>query len=206
MGNVFVIGLAGGIGSGKSTVAAMLAELGAHVVDADRVGHAVYAPGTDGFRQVVAAFGDDIVGADGAIDRRVLGPRVFADPAALARLNAIVHPLIGLAIRGQLAAAQAAPAAPERTPIVVEAAIMLEAGWRFFDEIWVVVVRPETAIARVTASRGQSAEEVRRRIAAQMTNDERRRVATRVIENDGALPELRAQVEAAWRAVTSERA
>jgi len=128
---------------------------------------------------------------------------VFADPAALARLNAIVHPLIGLAIRGQLAAAQAAP---ERTPIVVEAAIMLEAGWRFFDEIWVVVVRPETAIARVTASRGQSAEEVRRRIAAQMTNDERRRVATRVIENDGALPELRAQVEAAWRAVTSERA
>jgi len=193
-----VIGLTGGIGSGKSTVAEMLAALGALVIDADTVGHDVYRPGTDGFRQVVAAFGPEIAGADGSIDRRVLGARVFADPAALRRLNAIVHPLIAAAIRDRLAQAQAAPA---RSPVVVEAAIMLEAGWRFFDEIWVVVVQPATAIARVTAARGLSADDVARRIAAQLSNDERRRAATRVIENDGSREELRAQVEAAWRAL-----
>ena len=193
-----VIGLTGGIGSGKSTVAEMLAALGALVIDADTVGHDVYRPGTEGFRQVVAAFGPEIAGADGSIDRRVLGARVFADPAALRRLNAIVHPLIAAAIRDRLAQAQAAPA---RSPVVVEAAIMLEAGWRFFDEIWVVVVQPATAIARVTAARGLSADDVARRIAAQLSNDERRRAATRVIENDGSREELRAQVEAAWRAL-----
>lgn len=193
-----VIGLTGGIGAGKSTAAQILASLGAHVIDADKVGHDVYAPGTDGFRAVVAAFGPDVVGADGAIDRRRLGAIVFADPAQLRRLNALVHPLIGLAIRERLLAAHAEPA---RTPIVVEAAIMMEAGWTFFDEVWVVVVEPETAIARVMASRGLSRADVEQRIAAQMSNDERVRRATRVIHNDGTPAELRAQVEAAWRAV-----
>jgi dephospho-CoA kinase len=193
-----VIGLTGGIGAGKSTAAKMLAELGAHVIDADKVGHDVYAPGTDGFRAVVEAFGPEIVGADGAIDRRRLGAIVFGDPAQLRRLNALVHPLIGLAIRDRLQAAQAEPA---RTPIVVEAAIMMEAGWTFFDEVWAVVVEPETAIARVMASRGLSRADVEQRIAAQMSNAERVRRATRVIHNDGTPAQLRAQVEAAWRAV-----
>lgn len=193
-----VIGLTGGIGSGKSTVAAMLGALGATVIDADKVGHDVYRPGTEGFRRVVEAFGQDVVAPDGTIDRRVLGARVFADPAALRRLNALVHPLIGEAIRDQLMQAQA-----ESTPapIVVEAAIMMEAGWTFFDEVWVVVVEPATAIARVTASRGMTPDEVQRRIDAQMTSAERRARATRVIENDGTPAELRAHVEAAWRAV-----
>ncbi len=193
-----VIGLTGGIGSGKSTVAKMLAELGADVIDTDKVGHDVYRPGTDGFRQVTAAFGPDIVAPGGAIDRRALAAKVFADPDALARLNAIVHPLIGLAVRDWLQRAQAEPAT---TPIVVEAPVLMEAGWRFFDEIWVVVVEPETAVARVTGSRDMTADEVRRRIAAQMSNAERERLADRVIRNDGDLAELRAQVEAAWRAV-----
>lgn len=195
-----VVGLTGGIGSGKSTVAAMLADLGALVIDADRIGHEVYRPGTPGFRSVVDAFGAAVVGPDGTIDRRALGAVVFADPAALARLNAIVHPLIAREIAARLEAAQAAP---ERTPIVVEAAIMLEAGWRFADEIWAVVVEPATAVARVTASRGLSAEEVERRLAAQMSNEERRRLATRVIENDGSLEALRRQVEAAWRSLVA---
>lgn len=193
-----VIGLTGGIGSGKSTVAAMLGALGATVIDADKVGHDVYRPGTEGFRTVVEAFGADVVGADGTIDRRVLGARVFADPDALRRLNALVHPLIGLEIRDRLLRAQDEPLA---TPIVVEAAIMMEAGWTFFDEVWVVVVEPSTAVARVTESRGMTVDEVQRRIAAQMTSAERRARATRVIENDGTPAELRAQVEAAWRAV-----
>ena len=194
-----VIGLTGGIGSGKSTVAAMLADLGADVIDTDKVGHDVYRPGTEGFRQVAAAFGDDVVAADGSIDRRGLAAKVFADPDALKRLNAIVHPLIGLAVRDWLLRAQAEPRA---TPIVVEAPVLVEAGWRFFDEIWVVVVEPETAVARVTASRDMAADEVRRRLAVQMSNDERARLADRVIRNDGDLGALRAEVEAAWRAVT----
>jgi dephospho-CoA kinase len=194
-----VIGLTGGIGSGKSTVAAMLAELGADVIDTDKVGHEVYRPGTEGFRQVTAAFGADVVAPDGGIDRRRLAAKVFADPGALQRLNAIVHPLIGLAVREWLLRAQAEP---RTTPIVVEAPVLMEAGWRFFDEVWVVVVEPETAVARVTGSRSVTADEVHRRLAAQMSNDERVRLADRVIRNDGDLAALRAQVEAAWRAIS----
>jgi dephospho-CoA kinase len=194
-----VIGLTGGIGSGKSTVAAMLAELGADVIDTDKVGHDVYRAGTEGFRQVMAAFGRDIVASDGSIDRRALAARVFADPEALRRLNAIVHPLIGLAVRDWL---QRAQAEPRTAPIVVEAPVLMEAGWRFFDEVWVVVVEPETAVARVTAARDMTADEVRRRLAAQMSNAERVRLADRVIHNDGDLDALRVEVEAAWRAIT----
>jgi len=195
-----VIGLTGGIGAGKSTVATLLAGLGAVVIDADKVGHDVYRPGTEGFRIVVEAFGADIVGADGAIDRRRLGARVFDDPTELRRLNALVHPLIGDEIRRRM---QTALAEAAGRPIVVEAAIMLEAGWRFFDRIWVVIVRREVAIARVTASRGMTRDEVERRIDAQISNDDRRRVADVVIENDGTPEELRAKVEAAWYALRS---
>src|SRR5262249_32308148 len=104
-----VIGLTGGISSGKSKGAAMLAELGADGSDTDKVGHEAYRPGTEGFRQVTEAFGQDIVAPDGTIDRRALAAKVFADPAELRRLNAIVHPLIGLAVRDWLACAQAGP-------------------------------------------------------------------------------------------------
>jgi dephospho-CoA kinase len=193
-----VIGLTGGIGAGKSTVAAMLAELGADVLDTDKVGHDVYRPGTDGFRLVKEAFGPDVIAPDGTVDRRALGARVFGDPAALRRLNAIVHPLIGLAVRDWLLEAQTLP---RTTPIVVEAAVLMEAGWQFFDEVWVVLVDPETAVARVAASRGMTPDEVRQRLAVQMSNAERARRATRVIENDGTLEDLRARVEDAWRAV-----
>jgi dephospho-CoA kinase len=200
MANPPVIGLTGGIGSGKSTVAAMLAELGADVIDADKIGHEIYRPGTEGFRRVVDAFGADVVATDGTIDRRRLGARVFADPASLARLNALVHPLIGDEIRGRIQAALAAGASTGR-PIVIEAAIMMEAGWRFFDRIWVVVVSRETAIARVSASRGLSRAEVEQRIDAQLSNEERRRIADVVIENDGSIDALRTKVEEAWRAL-----
>src|SRR5262245_24351683 len=194
-----VIGLAGGIGTGKSTVAQILQELGAVVIDADKVGHDVYRPGSEGFRQVVDAFGPGVVAPDGSIDRRALGAIVFADAAALARLNAIVHPLIGGELAARVAAARAAH--PER-PIVVEAAVLVEAGWHgggLVDRLWVVTARPETAIARVMTTRGLAQAEVERRMAAQLSDAERRRVADLVIENDGSPAELRARVEAAWR-------
>ena len=194
-----VIGLAGGIGTGKSTVAAILAELGALVIDADTIGHEVYRPGSEGFRQVVDTFGVGIVAPDGTIDRRALGSIVFADAAARARLMAIVHPLIARELTGRVTAARAAEA---HRPIVIEAAVLVEAGWRaLVDRLWVVTATPETAIARVMATRGLERAEVERRMAAQLPDAERRRGADVVIENDGALAGLRAQVEAAWRTV-----
>ncbi|HXJ35259.1 MAG TPA: dephospho-CoA kinase [Candidatus Eisenbacteria bacterium] len=198
MTNGPLIGLTGGIGSGKSTVATILADLGAHVIDADKIGHEVYLPGTEGWERVVGAFGRGIVAPDGTIDRKQLGARVFADPAALRRLNALVHPLIGEEIRRRIAAARANA---DGRPIVVEAAIMLEAGWRFFDRIWVVVVERDTAVVRCTASRALTREDVERRIDAQMSNAERRQAADLVIDNNGSLAELRAQVEKAWHAL-----
>jgi dephospho-CoA kinase len=110
-----------------------------------------------------------------------------------------VHPLIGLAVRDWLVRAQAAP---RSTPIVVEAPVLMEAGWQFFDEVWVVIVKPETAIARVTASRTITADEVRRRIDSQLSNAARVKLADRVIENDGTLDDLKERVRDAWHAVT----
>jgi dephospho-CoA kinase len=194
-----VIGLTGGIGSGKSTVTAILAELGARVVDADKIGHWVYRPGSEGFRAVVDAFGPEVVAADGTIDRARLGAIVFADPAARARLNAIVHPLIGAELAARIAAAREDGYA---LPVVVEAAILVEAGWRpLVDRLWVVSVDRETAIARVGASRGLSRADVELRLDAQLPDAERRRHADLVIDNSDGLDALRAQVQAAWRAV-----
>ena len=196
-----VVGLTGGIGSGKSTVAAILAELGAHVIDADKIGHEVYRPGTEGFRAVSEAFGAGVVGADGTIDRRALGAIVFADEAARMRLNALVHPLIGREIARRIDAARA-----EERPIVIEAALLLEAGWRpLIDVVWLVSVPRETAIARLMASRGLTRVEVERRLDAQMTDAARRPLADVVIENDGSPEVLRTQVESAWRTLGAWR-
>ena len=195
-----MIGLTGGIGSGKSTVSGMLADLGGRVVDADKIGHFVYRPGSEGFRAVVDAFGRGVVAADGTIDRARLGAVVFSDPEARARLNAIVHPLIGAELAARIAAARDDG---YDGPVVVEAAILIEAGWRaIVDQLWVVSVKRETAIARVVGSRNLSRADVERRIDTQLSDAERRRQADVVIENDGDLDTLRAQVEAAWRGVS----
>src|SRR5689334_23329913 len=191
-----IVGLTGGIGSGKSTVAAILAELGARVIDADRIGHDVYRPGTAGFQRVVEAFGSGVVAPDGTIDRRALGAIVFADPAARARLNAIVHPLIAAELAARIDRFR-----DERFagPIVVEAAMLLEAGWRtLVDRLWVVSAPHERAVERVVASRGLTPVEAARRAEAQLPDAERRREADLVIENDGSRESLRVEVERAW--------
>jgi dephospho-CoA kinase len=191
-----IVGVTGGIGTGKSAAVECLAALGAVVIDADRVGHQVYAPGTVGFDHVVAAFGDGIVGDDGAIDRKRLGPIVFADPAALARLNAIVHPLIRDAVAQRIAAERRAGNAP----IVVEAALLIEAKWdALVDEVWLVVARREVIEERLTAQRGMDPAAVAARMRAQLTDEERRAHADVIIDNSGTRDALRAQVERLWR-------
>ena len=194
---MLVIGLVGGIGSGKSVATAMLAERGAEIINADLVGHEVYEPGKPGFDAIVAEFGNEVVGDDGRIDRKRLGTRVFADAAKLARLNAIVHPLIRAEIERRI---ERARANGEVRAVVVEAAILLEAGWRsLVDQVWVVSARREDVLARLAAQRGMAETETAARIAKQMTDAERRSAADVVIENTGSLDDLRTRLEGLWQ-------
>lgn len=198
---MLVVGLIGGIGSGKSEAARMLATLGAARIDADEVGHGIYGPGTPGFDAVVEAFGTEVVGEDGKIDRKRLGARVFSEPGQLERLNAIAHPLIRAEIERRLTALREAG---EADVAVVEAAILLEAGWRsLVDEVWVVVASPDSVRRRLAEGRGMSAEEVDARVAKQMSDADRRAAADVVVPNDGAREDLKARLEDLWRARVS---
>jgi dephospho-CoA kinase len=192
------IGLTGGIASGKSRAGVYLAELGAHVIDADRVAHETYAPGTEGFHEVLAAFGPEMTAEDGTVDRRRLGARVFADRAELKRLTDIVWPKT----RNLLKARLAEQAALGTAVVVVEAAVMFEAEWQgLFDEVWLVEAPREALIERLK-TRGISGEDAERRLAAVTDAANARALATRIIQNDGDLDTLRRRVEEAWAAAT----
>ncbi|GAB5542461.1 MAG: dephospho-CoA kinase [Sandaracinaceae bacterium] len=186
-----VAGLTGGIGSGKSTVAAMFSELGVPVVDADRVARDVVEPGTDGLAAVVEAFGDGMLGKDGRLDRAKLGERVFDDEAARKRLEGILHPRIAAA-----SMARFAQLAEEGHPYAIyEAALLVESGrHRMMGALIVVAVDEATQVARVEARDALSAEAARKRIAAQLPLAEKVDVADYVIRNDGDRDETRARV------------
>jgi dephospho-CoA kinase len=198
---MLTIGLTGGIASGKSQAARYLAELGACVIDADRVAHDAYAPGTAGFDEVVAAFGPDVVGPDGAIDRRRLGARVFADPAELARLTAIVWPHTRRLLEARIAEQRALGTAV----VVLEAAVLFDAGWQdLVDEVWLVESSREAVLERLR-DRGVKGADAERRLAAATDVARARRLATRVIPNDATLEDLRHRVEEAWSQATGSR-
>jgi dephospho-CoA kinase len=194
---MLTIGLTGGIGSGKSTVTRILAELGAPIIDADQVGHTIYMPGGPAYDDMIAAFGAGILAIDRSIDRKKLGPIVFADPAALKRLNSIVHPKMFVRMRELIDAMRAEG---ELRPIVIEAAILIEANWLpLFNEIWLVVASRDRVIDRVERDRGLAREQTEARIKAQLSDDERRKHAALVISNDGTVEELRTTVAEVWR-------
>jgi dephospho-CoA kinase len=145
---------------------------------------------------MIEAFGDGILAPDKTIDRKKLGPIVFADPAALKRLNSIVHPKMFLRMREMIAETRAAG---EGRPIVVEAAILIEANWQpLFNEIWLVVTARERVIERIERDRGMNPEQTEARIKAQLSDDERRKHATTVITNDGTIEDLRMKVAQLW--------
>ena len=193
---MLTVGLTGGIGSGKSTVAKILAELGAPSFDADKVGHEIYRPEGPAYHEVIAAFGSAVVAPDGTIDRKKLGPIVFADPAQLKRLESIVHPRM-FERMGEMVAEMRAKGAT--APIVVEAAILIEAHWQpLFDEIWLVVAPREKVVQRVELERGLKPEQTEARIKAQLSDDERRKHSTIVIDNGGTIDELRGHVSSLW--------
>ena len=189
-----LIGLTGGVGSGKSTVAAVLRELGADVVDADEASHAVYEPGTPGFAAVVREFGGGMV-RDGRIDRKRLGEIVFKDSDARRRLNAIVHPLVR-----EWMAARTAEAIDRGADVVVQdVPLLFENGLeKLFPIVVLVWVPKEVQVDRLVNGRGFSRERAREVIAAQMPIDEKRARAQHVIDNSGTSESTRAQVEGLW--------
>ena len=191
----YIIGLTGNIGTGKSTIAATLRELGAEVIDADRVAHELMVPGAPEWERLVARFGPDIIQPDGVVDRRKLGAVVFSDPAALRDLEAILHPGVRPRIRARFAAT-------ERPVVVVEAIKLLEAGlYREVDAVWVVTADRDTQVRRLVATRGLSRAEAELRVDAQPPQADKVARGDVVIENSGDLDAVRAQVQAAWRAI-----
>jgi dephospho-CoA kinase len=192
------VGLTGGIGSGKSAVSRLLARHGAVVVDADVIARDVVRPGTPGLAAVVAAFGAEVLRPDGTLDREALGRRVFADPAALARLNAIVHPLVGEEAARQLEAAERTGA----RVVVHDVPLLVENGLQDrYDDVVVVAASPQTQLDRLVRLRGMDEEAARARLAAQAPLADKLAVATHVIDNDGALADLAPQVERVWQAL-----
>lgn len=190
-----VIGLTGGIASGKSTVTRFFKDLNIPVIDADVLGHRTYDPGTDTFAAVVKAFGDDLVAPDGSIDRRVLGGKVFGKPEELKRLTDIVWPGIRKLASEALSEFEAAG----NTTVVLEAAVMFEAGWEdLVDEVWVVVVEPDQAVKRLAERNGLDEAAARARIDSQLSNAERVSRADVVIANNGSLEELETAIQRAW--------
>ena len=193
-----VIGLTGGVGSGKSTVAEMFRELGATVIDADEAAHAVYAPGTPGFDAVAREFGDEFV-RDGAIDRKRLGTLVFNDAAALRRLNAIVHPLVR-----EWMAARTAEAFDNGAEIVIQDVPLLYENdlEGLFSSVVLVYAPAGVQLERLVEGRGLPRDRAESMIAAQLPIDEKRRRAHHVVDNSGTVEETRNQVEEIWAQMT----
>ncbi|MEO2166871.1 MAG: dephospho-CoA kinase [bacterium] len=194
---MLVIGLTGGIGAGKSVVAGILHELGAEIIDADKVGHEVYEPDTAGFRAVVEAFGPEIVDTAGRIDRARLGAKVFSQEGELQRLTSIVHPLIRQTVEERIAASRTQPGL---RATVLEAAILLDSGWdAVTDEVWVVTAESRQIRDRLASARGLSVEEVDARAAKQMSEADRCARADVLIENHGSLDVLQHGIEGLWQ-------
>ena len=201
VGRVLKVGLTGGIGSGKSTVSRLLSSYGAVVIDADQAAREVVAPGTPGLAAVVEEFGTAVLQPDGSLDREALGAVVFADPARLAALNAIVHPLVGRRTQELEDEAAATGAAV----VVLDVPLLAENGLApLYDEVVVVDCPVEVQLERLVAQRGMSEADAKARIGAQATREQRLAVANRVIRNDGTLADLESQVAALWAALTGE--
>jgi dephospho-CoA kinase len=190
-----LIGITGNIGTGKSTIAGMLAELGADTIDADKVAHEVMRRGTPVHIAIIEAFGLEVLKDNGEIDRQQLGAIVFADPAALARLESIVHPATIEAVDCRIAATDA-------SVVAVEAIKLIEAGMaEGYDSVWVTTCRPEQQVRRIMATRGMSQATAEQRVRAQPSQESKVARADVVIDTSGTLAQTREQVKAAWEQV-----
>jgi len=197
---VILVGLTGGIGSGKSTVSALLAAKGATVVDADAITRELQVPGTSVFGAIVERFGPAILDADGGLDRQALADVVFADPAALAALNGIVHPAVGAEIARRLDAAH-----PDDV-VVLDVPLLVESGRSDLALLVVVDVDPAVAVERLERHRGMSPADARARMARQASRDDRLARADLVIDNSGDRAALAHRVDEAWPEILARAA
>ena len=192
---MLVIGLTGGIGTGKSAVALMLQELGADLIDADKVGHEAYQVNSEPWQAVVDAFGKGILGPDGDIDRKKLGSVVFSDPSELDRLNAIMHPRMASMVKNKIESLEENGS----NVVVLEAAVLLEAGWdSLVDEVWTVTAPVDLVLERLNARNGMTYDEASRRIAAQMSVEDRLKSSQAEINNSGDMILLGNIVRELW--------
>ena len=192
---MLVIGLTGGIGSGKSAVALMLQELGADLLDADKVGHEAYQVNSEPWQAVVDAFGKGILGPDGDIDRKKLGSVVFSDPSELDRLNAIMHPRMASMVKNKIESLEENGS----NVVVLEAAVLLEAGWdSLVDEVWTVTAPVDSVLERLNTRNGMTYDEASRRIAAQMSVEDRLKSSQAEINNSGDMILLGNIVRELW--------
>lgn len=192
---MIVIGLTGGIGSGKSEVTQILRNLGAQIIDLDHVGHEAYLPNTKGWTAIIEAFGDSILEASGEINRKKLGAKVFSDPNALKQLNEIIHPRMRAMIMERIQEHRDS----KTEVVVVDGAILIETGWAsLVDELWVVTASEKVIAQRLNERDGLSLAEVRKRIGAQISTEEREKHATVVIENNSNIEGLRHKVHDVW--------
>ena len=188
------IGLTGGIASGKSTVSNILRGLGAKIIDADAVSKWVTRPGTAAWREIVDAFGPEILNPDRTINRRKLGGKVFNDPEALRRLNAITHPRIIRAIKKEMARWERS----DRV-VVIDAPLLIEAGMTdLVDEVWLVSVDRETQVHRLMERDNFSQQEAESRMRAQLPLDVKKKYADRIIDNSGSFDQTKARIEELW--------
>jgi dephospho-CoA kinase len=194
-----VIGLSGGIGSGKSTVSRFLEELGAVVIDTDKVGHELFKPDTDAWREVVAAFGRQILTPQGEIDRGKLGEIVFANPGARDRLNGIMHPRIRKWVKAEIEECRRQGA----SLLVLEVPLLLEVSGPSLadevDEVWITVAPEATVLKRLKERSGMSEEQILARIRSQLSFEERAKHADVIIDTDCSLNELKAKVRELWQ-------
>jgi len=191
-----VIGLTGGIGSGKSTVSQFLAELGAVILNADEAGHEAFKPDTEIWREVVAAFGRQVLTPDGNIDRKKLGEMVFGNAESLSRLNQIMHPRMYDMVKAQLEEYRR----QGMSVVVLEAPLLLEAGWTsLVDEVWVTTASESTVLRRLHEQKGLSGEEALARIRSQLSSEERVKHANVIINTDCDLDELKSKVKQLWQ-------
>jgi len=199
---MIVIGLTGGIASGKSTVAKMLSELGAVVIDADKVGHEAFRPRTEAWRKVVAAFGKDILGPNEAVDRSKLAQLVFNDPKALKKLNSIMHPLMHEIVGQKIESLRRQGI----EVVVLEATLLVEAKWTdLVDQVWVTITPGDTVINRLVSQKGFTEEQAKARIKSQTPISHRAKHADVVIENNSDIDTLRKKVEGLWRKLQSTK-
>jgi dephospho-CoA kinase len=190
------VGLSGGIGSGKSTVARALAERGAVVIDADAIAREVVEPGQPGLAPVVERFGAGVLDEDGRLNRPALAALVFDDAKARAELNAIVHPLVAAETLRRQAAA------PSDSVVVMDVPLLVEAAKSGYDVVVIVEAPPDVRVERLVA-RGMSAEDARKRMAAQASDEDRRKIADVIIDNSGSEADLAPQLDALWAQLTA---